>query len=133
MTLIILKIRMTSTNENENDNTKQENIPQLEYRIGKLGQQISWLNRQLDLMSEKNRELEAALKPNLFKTADQLPPVTIDSETNQSKPLDFEELELYVDKHLFNIFFQHRPTMYEPSIFKLKVRQGKIMDVEFKE
>ena len=122
----------TNSNDNDNDNNKGENSQQLQYRIGKLGQQISWLNRQLDLMSERNRELEAALKPNLFKTADQLPPVTTETETNQLRSLDYE-LELFVDRHLFNIFFQHRPKMYEPSIFKLKVKEGKIMDVSHKE
>lgn len=120
---------MTSTSKNE---PEEENTQQLQYRNGKLAQQIVFLNRQLDLVTEKNRELEAALKPNLFKTADQLPPVTTETETNQPKPLDYE-LELFVDRHLFNIFFQHRPKMYEPSIFKLKVANGKIMDVSYKE
>ena len=119
---------MTSTdNEGEEENTHQ-----LQYRNGKLAEQIVFLNRQLDLVTEKKRELEAALKPNLFKTADQLPPVTTETETNQPKPLDYE-LELFLDRNLFNIFFQHRPKMYEASIFKLKVRNGKIMDVSYKD
>ena len=128
-----LRIPMTSIDYGPDDgNPKSETPEQLHYRIGKLGQQISWLNRQMDLLSERNRELEAALKPNLFKTADQLPAVTTETETNQSKPLDYE-LELFVDKHLFNIFFQHRPTLYQPSVFKLKIKEDKIMDVAFKE